>query len=137
METPRLLASANDVNGGDPLAPSPSNFTRVCNLSAAATASASVLLLLSIAIMISSLKGPRDDEAVIPIIGAVGPESFAFDSNGDGPYTGVSDGRIIKWQRNQSRWIDFAVTSPERGQFPVEETGGKNNKNKCGWSMEL
>ncbi|XP_073015710.1 protein STRICTOSIDINE SYNTHASE-LIKE 2-like [Primulina eburnea] len=46
--------------------------------------------------------------------GAVGPESFAFDVTGSGPYTGVSDGRIIRWQANESRWVDFAVTSPER-----------------------
>lgn len=51
---------------------------------------------------------------VVPIEGAVGPESFAFDPHGGGPYTGVSDGRIIKWQQSERRWIDFAVTSPER-----------------------
>ncbi|KAL2483022.1 Protein STRICTOSIDINE SYNTHASE-LIKE 2 [Forsythia ovata] len=51
---------------------------------------------------------------VIRIPGAVGPESVEFDPNGDGPYTGVSDGRIIKWQGNESGWIDFAVTSPKR-----------------------
>ncbi|KAG7962053.1 hypothetical protein I3843_09G046800 [Carya illinoinensis] len=50
----------------------------------------------------------------VPIEGAVGPESFAFDPHGGGPYTGVSDGRIIKWQQSERRWIDFAVTSPER-----------------------
>lgn len=56
----------------------------------------------------------RSDEVIIPIGGgAVGPESFAF-RHGDGPYTGVSDGRIIKWQRNESRWFNFAVTSPHR-----------------------
>ncbi|KAH6779632.1 hypothetical protein C2S52_010869 [Perilla frutescens var. hirtella] len=46
--------------------------------------------------------------------GAVGPESFAFDRSGGGPFTGVSDGRIIRWRDNESRWVDFAVTSPER-----------------------
>ncbi|MCH97571.1 strictosidine synthase 1-like, partial [Trifolium medium] len=49
---------------------------------------------------------------MVPIeSGAVGPESFAFDPHGEGPYTGVSDGRIIKWNRRESRWVDFAVTS--------------------------
>ena len=58
---------------------------------------------------------PTDSEIIIPVAdGAVGPESFAFDPNGEGPYTGVSDGRIIKWLANQSTWIDFAFTSPER-----------------------
>jgi hypothetical protein len=47
-------------------------------------------------------------------VGAIGPESFAFDSLGEGPYTSLSDGRIIKWQGDKKRWIDFAVTSPNR-----------------------
>lgn len=55
------------------------------------------------------------DSLVIPMPGgAVGPESFAFDRGGGGPFTGVSDGRIIRWRANESRWVDFAVTSPER-----------------------
>ncbi|OIT03566.1 PREDICTED: protein STRICTOSIDINE SYNTHASE-LIKE 2-like [Nicotiana attenuata] len=55
-----------------------------------------------------------EESEVIGIVGAVGPESFASDPHGDGPYAGVSDGRIIKWLRNESRWLDFAVTSPDR-----------------------
>lgn len=55
------------------------------------------------------------DSLVIPMPGgAVGPESFAFDRSDGGPFTGVSDGRIIRWRANESRWVDFAVTSPER-----------------------
>ncbi|XP_012072685.1 protein STRICTOSIDINE SYNTHASE-LIKE 2 [Jatropha curcas] len=46
--------------------------------------------------------------------GATGPESFAFDKFGRGAYTGVSDGRILKWEENEQRWIDFAVTSYHR-----------------------
>ncbi|PIN18318.1 putative alkaloid synthase/Surface mucin Hemomucin [Handroanthus impetiginosus] len=57
----------------------------------------------------------NQESMVIPIPGgAVGPESFSFDGHGGGPYTGVSDGRIIRWLANESRWVDFAVTSPER-----------------------
>ncbi|XP_011027270.1 PREDICTED: strictosidine synthase 3-like isoform X1 [Populus euphratica] len=50
----------------------------------------------------------------VPIVGAFGPESFAFDSLGQGPYTSLSDGRIIKWQGNRKGWTDFAVASPNR-----------------------
>ncbi|VVA31413.1 PREDICTED: STRICTOSIDINE SYNTHASE-LIKE [Prunus dulcis] len=50
---------------------------------------------------------------VVPIVeGAVGPESFVFDPLGGGPYTGVSDGRIVKWDQDKHHWINFAVTSP-------------------------
>ncbi|XP_022744254.1 protein STRICTOSIDINE SYNTHASE-LIKE 2-like [Durio zibethinus] len=62
----------------------------------------------------------------VPIVDALGPESVAFDRLGDGPYTGVSDGRIIKWQENEQRWISFATTSPKRegceGQHDHRET---------------
>ena len=55
------------------------------------------------------------ESEVIPLVGALGPESLAFHPiTGDGPYTGVSDGRIIKWNPTLRRWIDFAVTSPDR-----------------------
>ncbi|KAF5737647.1 strictosidine synthase family protein [Tripterygium wilfordii] len=54
------------------------------------------------------------DVEVVPIVDAVGPESFAFDPFDEGPFTGVSNGRIIKWQENERRWIDFAATSPQR-----------------------
>ncbi|XP_057962174.1 protein STRICTOSIDINE SYNTHASE-LIKE 10-like [Malania oleifera] len=46
--------------------------------------------------------------------GAVGPESVAFDCAGEGPYTGVSDGRILKWEPSRAAWADFAFTSPNR-----------------------
>ncbi|TKY62681.1 STRICTOSIDINE SYNTHASE 2 [Spatholobus suberectus] len=68
--------------------------------------------------------GPSEDEAwqyeAVPIDGAVGPESFAFDPRGEGPYTGVSDGRIIKWHRTQNRWSNFSATSSHRD----DECGG-------------
>ncbi|KAK9289915.1 hypothetical protein L1049_008076 [Liquidambar formosana] len=51
---------------------------------------------------------------IIKIPGAVGPESLAFDPNGEGPYTGVADGRILKWQGDGLGWIDFAVTTSQR-----------------------
>ncbi|KAL1195123.1 Protein STRICTOSIDINE SYNTHASE-LIKE 2 [Cardamine amara subsp. amara] len=54
------------------------------------------------------------DFRLIPTTGASGPESFVFDFSGEGPYTGLSDGRVVKWLANDSRWIDFAVTTLTR-----------------------
>uniref|UniRef100_A0A5B7B917 Strictosidine synthase conserved region domain-containing protein n=1 Tax=Davidia involucrata TaxID=16924 RepID=A0A5B7B917_DAVIN len=51
---------------------------------------------------------------IIHLTGAVGPESLTFHPNGEGPYTGVSDGRILKWQGVGHGWVDFAVTSSQR-----------------------
>ncbi|KAJ6700105.1 PROTEIN STRICTOSIDINE SYNTHASE-LIKE 2 [Salix purpurea] len=44
----------------------------------------------------------------------LGPESLAFDSLGEGPYTSLSDGRIIRWQGSKKGWTDFAATSADR-----------------------
>jgi len=51
---------------------------------------------------------------IIQLTGAVGPESLAFDPNGEGPYTGVADGRILKWQGDARGWTDFAFTTSAR-----------------------
>uniref|UniRef100_A0A0E0F951 Strictosidine synthase conserved region domain-containing protein n=1 Tax=Oryza meridionalis TaxID=40149 RepID=A0A0E0F951_9ORYZ len=40
--------------------------------------------------------------------GAVGPESVAFDGDGGGPYTGVSDGRVLKWLSLERRWVEHS-----------------------------
>ena len=42
----------------------------------------------------------------------LGPESVAFDNKGEGPYTGTSDDRILKWQGSKHGWKEFAITSP-------------------------
>ena len=51
---------------------------------------------------------------IVQVNGAFGPESLAFDPNGEGPYTGVADGRILKWRGDDLGWTDFAVTTSHR-----------------------
>lgn len=51
---------------------------------------------------------------VVPLMDSIGPETFAFRPDGEGPYTGVSDGRIIKWDQNERRWVNVTATSPHR-----------------------
>ncbi|XP_047945443.1 protein STRICTOSIDINE SYNTHASE-LIKE 10 [Salvia hispanica] len=48
----------------------------------------------------------------IHIPGAVGPESLVFDPSGGGPYTGVADGRVLRWTAGD--WVEFALTSSSR-----------------------
>uniref|UniRef100_A0A0E0LLV2 Strictosidine synthase conserved region domain-containing protein n=1 Tax=Oryza punctata TaxID=4537 RepID=A0A0E0LLV2_ORYPU len=38
----------------------------------------------------------------------VGPESVAFDKYGDGPYSGVSDGRILRWDGADKGWTTYS-----------------------------
>lgn len=44
----------------------------------------------------------------------VGPESLTFDRLGRGPYTGVSDGRILLWHGHSNGWTTFAVNSANK-----------------------
>jgi sugar lactone lactonase YvrE len=43
-----------------------------------------------------------------------GPESIAFDVHGKGPYTGLSDGRIVRYDGPELGWTTFATTSTKR-----------------------
>uniref|UniRef100_A0A0R0K8U5 Strictosidine synthase conserved region domain-containing protein n=1 Tax=Glycine max TaxID=3847 RepID=A0A0R0K8U5_SOYBN len=45
-----------------------------------------------------------------------GPQSLAFDSIGGGPYTGVSDGRILKYEETYSGFVEFAYTLQNRNK---------------------
>ncbi|CAN6338153.1 unnamed protein product [Urochloa humidicola] len=43
--------------------------------------------------------------------GVTGAESLAFDRRGQGPYAGVSDGRILKWDGVAQKWSTFAYNA--------------------------
>nr|AHA95467.1 strictosidine synthase-like protein [Phelipanche aegyptiaca] len=43
-----------------------------------------------------------------------GPESMDWDPQGEGPYVGVTDGRILKWSGEHLGWVEFAYSSPHR-----------------------
>ncbi|EES17427.1 hypothetical protein BDA96_08G195400 [Sorghum bicolor] len=47
----------------------------------------------------------------IPLpFGVTGAESLAFDRSGQGPYTGVSDGRVLRWDGSGRGWTTFAYS---------------------------
>ncbi|XP_010427557.1 PREDICTED: protein STRICTOSIDINE SYNTHASE-LIKE 8 [Camelina sativa] len=63
-----------------------------------------------------NIKGSKhvlQDAKTIPLP-AYGPESLEFDLKGEGPYVGVTDGRILKWRGEELGWVEFAHTSPHR-----------------------
>lgn len=60
-----------------------------------------------------SLVSPLQTFQKIPLPpGVSGPEAFAFDSHGVGPYTGVSGGKILKYQGPKLGFTEFAYISP-------------------------
>lgn len=64
-----------------------------------------------------TIPGSRDllnSSQILHVDGAMGPESLAFDPVGGGPYTGVADGRILRWDGEGRGWVEFAVTSQHR-----------------------
>ncbi|KAJ4905048.1 Protein STRICTOSIDINE SYNTHASE-LIKE 9 [Raphanus sativus] len=50
-----------------------------------------------------------------------GPESIEWDPQGGGPYAAVVDGRILKWRGDGLGWVEFAYTSPHRGNCSRHE----------------
>ncbi|CAL4931045.1 unnamed protein product [Urochloa decumbens] len=61
--------------------------------------------------------------------GVTGAESLAFDRRGQGPYAGVSDGRVLKWGGSAVGWTTFAYGANYRkiplctaSVVPLEET---------------
>jgi hypothetical protein len=40
-----------------------------------------------------------------------GPESLEFDNLGRGPYTGLADGRIVRWMGASVGWETFALVT--------------------------
>lgn len=55
------------------------------------------------------------DVELIPLLdGAAGPESIVFGDAGEGPYTSVSDGRVLKWlPPPERRWVEHSCSVPE------------------------
>jgi len=41
-----------------------------------------------------------------------GPESLEFDNLGRGPYTGLADGRVVRWMGEEIGWETFAIVTP-------------------------
>ncbi|RCV11499.1 hypothetical protein SETIT_2G190700v2 [Setaria italica] len=79
---------------------------------------ATLLLLLLLAHLLPSMATSHVEmesvyvgQRVLPVrLGrpAFGPESLAFDHRGNGPYTGVSNGRVLRWRGPLRGWTEFA-----------------------------
>ncbi|KAI5583715.1 hypothetical protein BDE02_06G033700 [Populus trichocarpa] len=63
--------------------------------------------------VVEKISSGREWEA-LQLEGAIGPESFAFHPLAGGPYAGISDGRVVRWEEHERRWINFSFASQER-----------------------
>ncbi|XP_028806051.1 protein STRICTOSIDINE SYNTHASE-LIKE 10-like [Neltuma alba] len=103
-------------------------------LSSSSVIFALVYLLLSSSLAAANNLAPNE---LIRLPKVVGPESLAFDCNGDGPYVGVSDGRILKWSQTLKQWLEFALTSPHRDRKFCDGTLDSKKEPTCGRPLGL
>ena len=61
---------------------------------------------------------PRDNMSRLALYGksefnneVFGPESLEFDNMGRGPYSGLADGRVVRWMGEELGWETFAVVT--------------------------
>uniref|UniRef100_A0A0D3HI24 Strictosidine synthase conserved region domain-containing protein n=1 Tax=Oryza barthii TaxID=65489 RepID=A0A0D3HI24_9ORYZ len=85
------------------------------SLLALAVFAAAAILSLDSRSDVRQLEIRDGDVELIPLLdGAAGPESIVFGDAGDGPYTSVSDGRILKWlPPPERRWVEHSCSVPE------------------------
>ncbi|KAF7107099.1 hypothetical protein CFC21_107779 [Triticum aestivum] len=84
---------------------------------AAATISLAVLLLvfcfspsMAAAAAVPSIDATRTRHLPLRHGLLRGPESVAFDAKGNGPYSGVSDGRVLKWNGDALGWTTYSYS---------------------------
>lgn len=82
-----------------------------------------------------ALTGPPYEEGPLPF-GVIGPESFAFDCNNEGPYTGVADGRIFRYD-TATGWSEFGFTSPYKRPKFCDGNTNPNLEHICGRPLGL
>ncbi|XP_059639506.1 strictosidine synthase-like [Cornus florida] len=69
---------------------------------------------------------------------SIGPVSSAFDLFGGGPYVGISDGRIVKYQGPPTNtFIDYAFDTPNRSKAVCDGTSNPDMGPLCGRPLGL
>ncbi|GFP80038.1 strictosidine synthase [Phtheirospermum japonicum] len=69
----------------------------------------------------------------------LGSEAYAFDSDNNGPYTGLNDGRVVKYEGSKIGFVDFATTAPNRSKDLCDGKNGDDPKtvSLCGRPLGL
>ncbi|XP_018715435.2 protein STRICTOSIDINE SYNTHASE-LIKE 10 [Eucalyptus grandis] len=96
---------------------------------------ASPSLVLSFKTLSTSQLGNRYHQLALPKV--AGPESIAFDCQGQGPYVGVSDGRILKWEGSRLGWREFSVPTAHRDRKLCDGSKDPDKEQICGRPLGL
>ncbi|MQL86027.1 hypothetical protein Taro_018561 [Colocasia esculenta] len=107
-----------------------------------------VMEAISLSLLISLLLPSTSSQQPAPVIdvshrriqllGSVtGPEGLAFDAAGGGPYTGVSDGRVLKWEGPLHGWTEFSISSPIRNRRVCDDSTNPALEDRCGRPLGL
>ncbi|XP_050238812.1 protein STRICTOSIDINE SYNTHASE-LIKE 11-like [Mercurialis annua] len=70
-------------------------------------------------------------------LNVTGPDSTAFDSHGQGPYTGIADGRIVKYQGPNIGFQDYAFDTPNRSKAVCDGNTDPTLANVCGRPLPI
>ncbi|KAG0528664.1 hypothetical protein BDA96_05G031200 [Sorghum bicolor] len=87
--------------------------------------------------------GIGDGDGVLQLLplldGAVGPESLVFaDDDGGGPFTGVSDGRVLRWVPADRRWAEHSSSAaPEDLLDSCRGSQDPGREHECGRPLGL
>ncbi|CAM0150427.1 unnamed protein product [Urochloa decumbens] len=111
---------------------------------AAAVAAAAFLLSLDArrddGVAVLEIRGDDDRLELIPVGvdgGAAGPESVAFDGAGGGPYTGVSDGRVLRWLPAERRWAEHSSSCAPELLDSCRGSQDPSREHECGRPLGL
>uniref|UniRef100_A0ACD5WHJ9 Uncharacterized protein n=1 Tax=Avena sativa TaxID=4498 RepID=A0ACD5WHJ9_AVESA len=83
-----------------------------CGMSRLAKATIAVVIMAMLFLpgaiaMAASFDATRSQHLPLPRGTVRGPKSVAFDAHGEGPYSGVSDGRVLKWNGDKLGWTTY------------------------------
>ncbi|WVZ54554.1 hypothetical protein U9M48_005335 [Paspalum notatum var. saurae] len=88
--------------------------------------------------------GGNGDSALelVPLLdGAAGPEGFEFGGGGggeeDGPFTGVSDGRVLRWSAAERRWAEHSCAVPAETLDSCRGSQDPGREHECGRPLGL
>ncbi|XP_050238081.1 protein STRICTOSIDINE SYNTHASE-LIKE 12-like [Mercurialis annua] len=105
---------------------------KICEVSLIFMASMSLIFILLLHVHFAMAHPRASFERLYLPTPLVGPESLAFDWNGGGPYTGVSDGRILKYQGPNLNFTEFAYTTQNRNKSQCDGATDPSLQSICG-----